>query len=130
MRWLLNIAYMTLGEYPQKVPVDHLIPPAAYSSKLDPGRFVNVAPLAGLDSRGPNMLGGSVFDDFTGDGRPDILVLSGDWDKGGSLFVNLGNGTFEDRGASAGLTGQRMSVNLAHADFDNDGDLDVVALRG
>jgi len=130
VRWLLNIAYMTLAEYPEKVPAAFLIPPAAYRSRLDIGRFQNVAPLVGLDSRGPNMLGGSVFDDFTGDGRPDILVLSGDWDKGGSLFVNLGDGTFEDRGRSAGLADQMLSVNLAAADFDNDGDLDVLALRG
>ena len=130
VRWLLNIAYMTLGDYPEKVPADFLIPPDAYRSKLDTGRFLNVAPLVGLDSRGPNMLGGSVFDDFTGDGRPDILVLSGDWDLGGSLFVNRGDGRFEDRGTSAGLADQRLSVNLAHADFDNDGDLDVLALRG
>ncbi len=130
MRWLLNIAYMTLGEYPGKVPAAYLIPPPVYQSKLDMGRFENVAPLVGLDTRGPNMLGGSVFDDFNGDGRPDILVLSGDWDKGGSLFINRGNGTFVDQGESAGLADQKMSVNLSHADFDNDGDLDVIALRG
>jgi hypothetical protein len=130
VRWLLNIAYMTLGESPEKVPAKHLIPPEVYRSRIETGRFENVATLAGLDSRGPNMLGGSAFDDFTGDGRPDILVISGDWDKGGSLFVNQGDGTFKDQGASAGLADQRMSVNLAHADFDNDGDLDVVVLRG
>ena len=130
VRWLLNIAHMTLGEYPDKVSVTHLIPPATYRSKLDPGQFLNVAPIVGLDSRGPNMLGGSVFDDFNGDARPDILVLSGDWDKGGSLFINRGNGTFVDQGESAGLADQKMSVNLSHADFDNDGDLDVIALRG
>jgi hypothetical protein len=46
------------------------------------------------------------------------------------LFINRRDGTFEDRGASAGLAEQKMAVNLAHADFDNDGDLDVLALRG
>ena len=128
--WLLNIAYMTLGEHPQKVPSSWLIAPPVPASRSDVGRFLNVAPVAGINSRGPNMLGGSVFDDFTGDGRPDILVLSGDWDLGGSLFVNRGDGTFEDRGRAAGLADQKMSVNLVPADFDNDGDLDVLALRG
>src|SRR6516165_4100395 len=28
-RWLMNIAYMTLGEYPQQVPPQWLIPPEA-----------------------------------------------------------------------------------------------------
>jgi hypothetical protein len=130
VRWLLNIASMTLGEYPEKVPAADLIPPEVFRSSRQSVRFVNVAPRVGLDSRGPNMLGGSAFDDFNGDGRPDILVLSGDWDLGGSLFINRGDGTFEDRGRSAGLADQKMVVNLVHADYDNDGDLDVLALRG
>src|SRR5262249_33606921 len=130
VRWLWNVASMTLGEYPRKVPAAYMIPPDVFRSKVDCGRFRNVASTVGLDTRGSNMLGGSAFDDFNGDGRPDILVLSGDWDLGGSLFVNRGDGRFEDRGTSAGLGDQRMSVNLVHADFDNDGDLDVLALRG
>ena len=130
VRWLLNIAYMTLGEYPGRVPTKLLIPISEIRSKGQSKPFLNIAPLVGLDSRGPNMLGGSAFDDFNGDGRPDILVLSGDWDLGGSLFVNRGDGRFEDRGVSAGLADQRMSVNLIHADYDNDGDLDFIALRG
>jgi hypothetical protein len=40
------------------------------------------------------------------------------------------DGTFADRSKEAGLTGIFGSLNLDHADFDNDGDLDVVALRG
>ena len=130
VRWLLNIAHMTLGEYPEKVPASYLIPTEAFRSRHQAGRFVNIAQRVGLGSRGPNMLGGSAFDDFDGDGRPDILVLSGDWDLGGSLFINRGDGNFEDRGTSSGLAGQMMAANLVHADYDNDGDLDVLALRG
>jgi hypothetical protein len=130
VRWLLNIAFMTLGEYPDRVPAAHRIAPDVFRPGRESVRFVNIAPRVGLDSRGPNMLGGSVFDDFNGDGRPDILVLSGDWDLGGSLFLNRGDGTFEDRGTSAGLADQKMSVNLVQADYDNDGDLDALALRG
>lgn len=130
VRWLLNVAYMTLGEYPEAVPAAYLIPPAAFASRPAPVRFSNIAQEAGLGGRGPNMLGGSVFDDFNGDGRPDILVISGDWDLGGSLFINQGGARFEDRGKRAGLADQKMSVNLAAADYDNDGALDVLALRG
>ena len=43
IRWLLNIAAMTLGEYPDKVPPRFLIPVGPFRSKLDLGRFENVA---------------------------------------------------------------------------------------
>lgn len=130
VRWLLNVAYMTLGEYPDKVPPRFLVPVEAFKSKVDVGRFENVAPLVGLSARGLNMAGGSVVDDFTGDGRPDIMVTSLDLDLGGSLYVNRGDGTFEDRSKESGLVQQPYSVNIVQADYDNDGQLDVVVLRG
>jgi FG-GAP-like repeat/ASPIC and UnbV len=128
--WLLNLAYMTLGEYPEKVPKKYLIPLDTFQSKLDVGRFTNVAPLVGLTSRGPNLAGGSIFDDFTGDGLPDLFTTSLDADSGATLYVNRGDGTFNDRSGSAGLGDQVYALNAARADFDNDGNLDVVLLRG
>ena len=92
IRWLLNLAYMTLGEYPQKVPAAYRIPLDRYRSATTVGRFRNVAKQVGLTSRGPTMAGGSIFDDFTGDGLPDLFTTSKDTDRGASLFVNLGNG--------------------------------------
>ncbi len=130
VRWLLNVAYMTLGEYPDKVPPELLIPLEPYKSRLDVGRFENVASRAGLSGRGANLAGGSVFDDFTGDGLPDILTSSYDVDLGGSFFVNRGDGTFEDRSVSSGLAAQPLAINTSHADFDNDGHLDVLLIRG
>ncbi|HEX3447232.1 MAG TPA: hypothetical protein VHS97_03210, partial [Isosphaeraceae bacterium] len=38
VRWLLNIAYMTLGEYPDKVPQNQLIGIEPLHSRLDVGR--------------------------------------------------------------------------------------------
>ena len=128
--WLLNIAYMTLGEYPEKVPPQFLISVDLFRSKLDVGRFENVAPVVGLTVRGPNLCGGSIFDDFTGDGLPDIFTTSLDPDLGASLYVNNGGRTFDDRSNKAGLADQVYALNVSRADFDNDGDLDVVLLRG
>jgi hypothetical protein len=130
VRWLANVAYMTLGEYPGKVPADLLIPLEPFRSKRDIGRFENIAATVGLNARGPNMAGGSVFDDFTGDGLPDVFTTSVGVDLGASLFVNLGNGLFEDRSERAGLKAQTYALNAAQADFDNDGRLDVLLLRG
>jgi hypothetical protein len=129
VRWLLAIAAMTLGEYPESVPAEYRLPPDLFASTLDIGRFPNIAARVGLDSRGPNMFGGSLFDDFTGDGLPDVFVSSADCDLAAQLFVNRGD-RFEDRGHAAGLAGQSLAANASHADYDNDGRLDVLLLRG
>jgi hypothetical protein len=130
VRWLLNIAYMRLGEYPEKVPPQFVVPLELSQSTLSVGRHQDVAPQAGLTSRGPNQAGGSVFDDFNGDGLPDLLTTSLDVDRGTALFVNRGDGTFVDQSTQAGLDDQVFAFNVSHADFDNDGDLDVVLVRG
>src|SRR5262249_6312569 len=61
-RWLLNFAYMTIGAYPAQVPAKYLIPPAAFESSEDVGRFHDVASVAGLNSF--SMAGGVIVDDF------------------------------------------------------------------
>jgi len=130
VRWLLNLAHMTLGGYPENVPPEFLIPIDGFASKLDVGAFENVAVDAKLTTRGPNLAGGSVFDDFTGDGKPDLFSTSLDADKGASFFVNKGDGTFEDRSTAAGLDDQVYALNVVRADYDNDGNPDILLLRG
>jgi len=39
VRWLLNLAYMTLEKYPASVPQKYLIPKSAFDSKEDVGRL-------------------------------------------------------------------------------------------
>ncbi len=129
VQWLLSIVASTLGEYPDGVPAAYRLPPGLFASTLDIGRFHNIAAKVGLDTRGPNMFGGSLFDDFTGDGLPDVFISSADCDLDAALFVNRG-GRFEDRGTAAGLAGQTLAANASHADFDNDGRLDVLLIRG
>ena len=75
-RWLLNVASMTLGRYPGDVPPGVLIPPSAFESADDPGRFVDTARAMGLDA--PGGAGGVVVDDVDGDGRFDVAVSSVD----------------------------------------------------
>lgn len=130
VRWLLNIAYMTLGEHPDKVPPEYLIPAGSARPAAAVGRFENVATLVGLVARGPDLAGGCLFDDFTGDGRPDVLTTTFDVTHGASFYVNRGDGTFEDRSTAAGLAEQVYALNAARADYDNDGDLDFLLLRG
>ncbi len=130
VRWLLNIAAMTLGTYPDAVPARFRVAEESSHAATGVGRFRNVASASGLNARGPNMSGGSLFDDFDGDGRPDVLTTSTDWDFGAALHINKGDGTFEDRSVASGLDAQPMALNLAHADYDNDGRPDVLIVRG
>jgi FG-GAP-like repeat/ASPIC and UnbV len=130
VQWLLNVAYMTLGEYPDGVPKDKRIPLGPFQSDGGIGRLENVASRVGLSARGANMAGGAIVDDFNGDDWPDIFTSTKDPAQGCSLFINRGDGTFEDRSSWAGLDDQVGALNCNHADYDNDGDFDILLLRG
>ncbi len=127
-RWLLNVAAMTVGEYPHGVPEEWLIPPQAFDSERDLSRFHDVAPSLGLDVVG--LAGGSVLEDFDGDGHLDLMVSSWGIDDPLRLFVADGTGGFAERTLEAGLDGITGGLNLVHADYDNDGRPDVLVLRG
>jgi len=127
-KWLLNLAYMTLGEYPEGVPKRFLILPAAFESKEDIGRFVDVAPALGLNTVG--MSGGAIMEDFDNDGFLDIVTSSSDPCDPMHYFHNNGDGTFTDQTARAGLSNQLGGLNLLQADYNNDGCLDILVLRG
>jgi hypothetical protein len=127
-QWLLNIAVMAVGGYPDDVPKRFLIPPETFESDEKFPRFLNIAPELGLNPL--DMCGGSIVDDFDGDGFLDIVAST--WDPAGQIhfFRNNADGTFSDRTEEAGLTGLFGGLNLLQADYDNDGDLDILVLRG
>jgi len=128
VKWLLNLAYMTLGKYPDGVPEQHRIPTTAFTSAEHVGRFADVAFDAGLAS--VSMAGGVVVDDFYNQGRFDVLTSSFDSCGPLRLFQNNGDGTFTDQSANAGLTGQVGGLNIVPADYNNDSCLDILVLRG
>ena len=127
-RWLLNIAYMTLGRHPQDVPEPWLIPVSIFDSPYDIGRFSDVAGDLGIDVNA--MSGGTILDDFNGDGFVDIVVSSWGLRDPMHYFENRGDGTFQDQSSQAGLEGLNSGLNMSQADYDNDGDVDILVLRG
>lgn len=128
-RWLLNIAYMTLGEYPSHVPAQFLITgldkdPSNVSIKP----FTDVAPNLGLDIQ--NKAGGTIVEDFDNDGYLD--VVTSDWGLDGAMhyFKNNGNGTMKDLSEKSGLSKFKGGLNILQADYNNDGFVDILVLRG
>ena len=127
--WLLNLAHMRLGSYPSGVPSAYLIQPTAFEAGAERvGRFHDVAAEAGVAA--VLSAGGAVVDDFTGDGRFDIIFSTMDNCESMRMYVANGDGTFADRTAEAGLSDQFGALNIVHGDYDNDGCPDLIALRG
>ena len=127
-RWLLNVAAMTLGEYPDGVPERWRLAPELFASEHDLGRFPDIAATLGLDVY--DFAGGSITDDFDGDGNLDIFASSMGRESQIRYFHNNVDGTFTEKTREAGLTGLLGGLNIAQVDYDNDGRLDVLVMRG
>jgi hypothetical protein len=127
-RWLLNVAHMTVGGYPDGVDRRYLIPPSVFVSEYALPRFDNVAREAGLDIHG--LAGGALLDDFDRDGELDLVVSHQGFADQVQFFKGSGKGTFVDRTEPSGLMGEVGGLNMIHADYDNDGLPDVLVLRG
>ncbi|PRY16355.1 ASPIC/UnbV protein [Pontibacter ummariensis] len=126
-RWLLNIAYMTLGEYPQSVPEKWLIP--LENELAHPvARFEEIAGELGVDV--DDISGGSILEDFDNDGYLDIMASSYGLRDQIRFFHSNGDGTFTDQTEGARLKGITNSLNMMQADYNNDGYVDVLVLRG
>jgi hypothetical protein len=127
-KWLLNLAYMTMGEYPVGVPEKYLIPASAFAAKENVRMFTDVASSAGIDV--VSMASGVVVDDFDNDGLLDVMISSYNVCEPLHYFHNNGDGTFTDRTAPAGLSDQLGGLNMIQADYNNDGCMDFLVLRG
>ncbi len=127
-RWLLNIAHMTLGSWPDGVPEPDRIGPEVFASGQEFPRFPNVAGKAGLDAL--LLSGGAIADDFDNDGYLDLAVSTLHTAEPLRLYRNERDGTFRERGAAAGLSGLFGGLNLVQADYDDDGWTDILVLRG
>ncbi len=86
--------------------------------------FKDVTSTSGLGIAGANT--GVIVGDVNNDGRPDLLVLQ----VGGcKLFLNCGNGAFEDVTEKAGVQNPLWATSANFVDYDRDGWLDVIVVN-
>ncbi len=92
------------------------------------GRFTDVTVKAGIGaSAGPGL--GVIAADFNGDGWPDLYVANDG--AANLLWINKGDGTFEERGLMSGAAYSadgiaRAGMGVTAEDFDGDGDIDLL----
>ena len=127
-RWLLNIAYMTTGGYPDAVPaqwrLDNLHTDAGHTIKP----FSDVSVQMGLDIS--NQAGGCVVDDFNNDGYLDIITSSWSLEEGMHFCRNNKDGSFGDASAASKLSSMHGGLHIMQTDYNNDGWKDLFVMRG
>jgi len=94
------------------------------------GTFTDVSEKLGVSDPDRFFGLGALFADVNGDGKPDLLVANDT--SPNYLYINKGNGTFEDQSYVSGfaLNGDGREVanmGLAVGDYENNGHLDVVS---
>lgn len=104
-----------------------------YLFKNQGGRFKEVAIASGVAANSKGNPSGSMhgtLGDVDGDGLIDILVTDLEY---GALYRNTGNGVYADITESSGVAGflaGKGGWGSEFFDYDNDGDLDIVAATG
>jgi hypothetical protein len=102
------------------------VPPRLYHN-LGHGKFEDVTEKSGL-AKSPGKGMGISIADFNDDGWQDVFIANDT--EPNSLFINQGDGTFEDKGLELGVgyddnarTGSSMGSDAK--DYDNDGKVDI-----
>ena len=127
-RWLINVAYMTIGGYPDQVPPGLLLEVANEDTLNTIKPFTDVAANVGLNIS--NQSGGNIVEDFNNDGYPDIVTSSWSLKEPMHFYRSNGNGTFTDVSDSSWLGYLTGGLNMTQTDYNNDGFKDIFVFRG
>lgn len=93
------------------------------------GTFTDVSKQLGVDDPDRYYALGALFADVNNDGKPDLLVANDSTPN--YLYINKGNGTFEDDSYTSGYAlnqsgREAANMGIAAGDYMNNGHLDIV----
>lgn len=127
-KWLINVAYMTIGGYPDQV-LPGILLKIANDDTLNPTKpFTDVAANVGLNIN--DQAGGNIIEDFNNDGYPDIITSSWSLKEPMHYSRSNGNGTFTDVSDSSWLGYLTGGLSMTQTDYNNDGFKDIFVFRG
>ena len=127
VQWILHLAAMASGQL-ETMDADPAFLASTQSVGTGVAHWRNIAPELGMNDF--NLLGGAVLDDLDRDGFLDV-VTSTYAPCGRALYYhNNGDGTFDDWSERSGIADQIGAFNIASADYDGDGRLDLLFIRG
>ena len=125
VKWMLNLTNHFLGK-----DVDRKIEKAfgvnfneTHSIAMD-----NIANELGIDFGG--LAGGVIIEDFDNNGLLDVFRTSWYFNQNCRLYLQVRPNEFEDSTSQFGLIGELGGLNCVQTDYNNDGFLDILILRG
>jgi hypothetical protein len=135
-RWLLNLSYMAIHEFPEGVPVRYRIQSEFIDTFYGPKKQQMEARYPYLSfEEGAHQLGitslntgrGVAVEDFKHDGFFDIVTCS--TFEGMHFYKNRAGKTFQDQTRGSGLEGVKQCFAVVPVDYDNDGWVDLFVSR-
>jgi hypothetical protein len=126
-RWMLQLCQWHKGLPSDSLPAAWHVPTKTLEPAPDAPTFTNRAAALGIAATG---LGGSIcLDDFDHDGDLDVFMVRQGLRDQCRYFVQE-QGRFLERTSDARLEGLVGGHTIVQADYDNDGDADILIVRG